>query len=204
LFAKHAGRFLVKRADRELDQRGKRVLDFRCGPGDLLQHLFAHGVAARGVEPSASAAAQTADRFRAEPLFGGVVNDSRALADASFDVVLFVEGVEHLLDDELTPTLEEIRRLLAPGGAVFATAPNGEDLESTSYRCPDCGGVFHQYQHLRSLTPASVAALFERAGFRTERSEGLYWGLTPYAKVRTWLRSGGRLPTPHLFYVGRA
>jgi len=196
LFAKHAGRYVVDRADRELGLRGKRVLDFRAGPGDLLAHLANKGIAAEGVEPSPTAAAQASQRFR-------VTTDSHELADGSFDVILFVEGVEHLLDDEIASTLAEIKRLLAPGGAVFATAPNSEDLASTSYRCPDCGGVFHQYQHMRSLDPRSTAELFEAAGFRTEKSVGVYWGLTPYARFRTWLRNRGRLPQPHLYYVGR-
>jgi SAM-dependent methyltransferase len=204
LFAKHAGRWVVRHADRELGLRGKRVLDFRCGPGDLLFHLFQRGIAAAGVEPSAKAAGQTAARFKTEPLFRGVSTDSRELADGSFDVVLFVEGVEHLLDDEIAPTLAEVKRLLAPGGAVFATAPNSEDLDSTKYRCPDCGGVFHQYQHMRSLDPESISNLFESAGFRTEKVDDLYWGLTPYAMIRTWLRTSGRLPKPHLGYIGRA
>ncbi|MHB8643782.1 MAG: class I SAM-dependent methyltransferase [Gaiellaceae bacterium] len=204
LFAKHAGRWVVERADRELQLRGRRVLDFRCGPGDLLLHLFGRGIAAQGVEPGANAVAQTAERFRDEPLFRGVSTSSHDLADGSFDVVFFVEGVEHLLDDEISPTLAEIKRLLAPGGAVFATAPNAEDLESTAYRCPDCGGVFHQYQHMRSLDAQSTSKLFEAAGFRTEKAGSVYWGLTPYAKMRTWLRNSRRLPTPHLFYIGRA
>jgi SAM-dependent methyltransferase len=203
LFTKHAGGAVVERADRELGLKGKRVLDFRSGPGDLLQHLFARGIAAQGVEPSQTARTRTESRFAAEPLFRGVVADSAELPDASFDVVLLVEVVEHLLDEDLVPTLGEVKRLLAPGGAVFATAPNKEDLASTRYRCPDCGGTFHQYQHLRSLDPASLAAPFEAAGFRTEKSVPLFWGLSPYAKLRTWLRSGGHLPKPHLFYVGR-
>jgi len=203
LFGQHAGRWVAQRADRELGLRGKRVRDFRCGPGDLMASLFQRGVAVQGVEPAAGAAEKTRARFENEPLFRGVSADSSELPDGSFDVVLLVEVVEHLLDDEIAPTLAEAKRLLAPGGAVFATAPNGEDLRSTSYRCPDCGGVFHQYQHLRSLDPQSVSTLFEAEGFRTEKAAGVYWGLTPYATIRTWLRSAGHLPKPHLFYIGR-
>lgn len=204
LFGKHAGRWVVQRADRELHLRGKRVLDFKCGAGDLLQHLYQRGIAAQGVDPAPDAVAQTEERFRDEPLFRGATTASANFADGSFDVVIFTEGVEHLLDEEISPTLAEIKRLLAPGGAVFATAPNGEDLYHTNYRCPDCGGIFHQYQHLRSLGPESMAALFEADAFRTEKSSPVYWGLTPYGKFRTFVRSGWHLPKPHLFYIGRA
>jgi 2-polyprenyl-3-methyl-5-hydroxy-6-metoxy-1,4-benzoquinol methylase len=203
LFAKHAGKHVVERAEKELGLRGKRVLDFHAGPGDLLAHLFARGIAAQGVEPSESSTAQAAERFRDEPLFGGLVRDSHELADGSFDVVLFLEGIEHLLDDQVEPTLAEIKRLLAPGGAVFATAPNAEDIASTKYRCPDCGGIFHQYQHMRSLDTGSMARYFEAAGFRTEKSATAFWGLSPYAAASTFVRNRGRLPRPHLYYVGR-
>lgn len=204
LFGKHAGRWVVQRADRDLHLRGKRVLDFMCGPGDLLQHLFQRGIAAQGVDPAPDAVEQTAERFRDEPLFRGVSTTSKNLADASLDVVIFTEGIEHLLEEEISPTLAEIKRLLAPGGAIFVTSPNHEDLFHTTYRCPDCGGVFHQYQHMRSLDPQSISQLFEAAGFRTEKAAGVYFGLTPYAMIRTWLRNSGRLPKPHLIYIGRA
>jgi SAM-dependent methyltransferase len=203
LFTKHAGGSVIARADKELALGDKRVLDFHAGPGDLLQHAFQHGIAAAGVEPSRAARERTEARFSGESFFRGVAADSASFPDASFDVVLFVEVIEHLLDEDIQPTLAEVKRLLAPGGAVFATAPNREDLASTRYRCPDCGGIFHQYQHLRSFDESSLAAPFEAAGFTTEQTASLYWGLSPYGKLRTWLRSGGHLPKPHLFYIGR-
>jgi 2-polyprenyl-3-methyl-5-hydroxy-6-metoxy-1,4-benzoquinol methylase len=203
LFAKHSGRHVVHQVDKDIGLKGKRVLDFHAGPGDLLAHLFAHGVAAHGVESSERTAAEAEERFRDEPLFRGLARSSQELSGGSFDVVLFLEGIEHLLDEEIEPTLAEIKRLLAPGGAVFATAPNAEDLASTRYRCPDCGGIFHQYQHLRSLDPHSMATFFETAGFRTEKSEAAFWGLGPYAAASTFVRNRGRLPKPHLYYIGR-
>jgi SAM-dependent methyltransferase len=202
-FSSHAGRWIVKRADRELGLGGKRILDFGCGRGDLLAHIFARGIAARGLEPSEDSADETRQRFAAQPLFRGVETVSAKLEDESYDVIFLVEVIEHLLDDQLEPVLAEVRRLLAPGGAVVVTCPNGEDLGAERVRCPDCGAAFHPYQHVRSLDPTSIAALFESHAFRTQTSAGVYWGLTPYAVVRTWLRNPGRLPKPHLLYIGR-
>ena len=205
-FSAHSGAAIVGRADREVDLRGKRVLDFGAGHGDLLAHLFARGIAAKGLEFSSGSALATRTRFRDEPLFGGIEIADELPApfpEGSFDVIFLVEVVEHLLDEQIDPTLAEVRRLLAAGGAVVVTAPNAEDLRAEAVRCPDCGGVFHQFQHQRSLDPRSMAQLFESRGFRTQKSEGVYWGLTPYAVVRTWLRNPGRLPRPHLLYVGR-
>ena len=202
-FSSHAGRWIVKRVDREFGLKAKRVLDFGCGRGDLLAHMFAQGIPARGLEFSQESARATSGRFEGEPLFQGIAAAPGELEDDSFDVVVLVEVIEHLLDEQIPQTLAEVHRLLAPGGRVVVTCPNAEPLAVDSVRCPDCGGVFHRWQHVRSLDPKTIGAMFEQHGFATEKAEGVYWGLTPYAVVRTWLRNPGRLPRPHLLYVGR-
>jgi cyclopropane fatty-acyl-phospholipid synthase-like methyltransferase len=201
-FSSHAGRWIVKQVEHDVGLRGKRILDFGCGRGDLLAHLLERSIAAQGLEFSEESARTSRERFAGNPLFRGVAAAPDELGDASVDVVFLVEVIEHLLDEQIEPTLAEVRRLLAPGGVVVATSPNAEDLRAESVRCPDCGGVFHQFQHQRSLDPRSIAQLFESHDFTTQKSEGVYWGLTPYAVVRTWLRNPGRLPRPHLLYVG--
>jgi SAM-dependent methyltransferase len=204
-FSAHSGAAIAARADRELSLGTKRVLDFGCGRGDLLAALFARGIAADGLEFSTSAVEETRTRFAGERLFRGVEHAAAlpsAIADGAFDVVFLVEVVEHLLEDQLEPTLTEVRRLLGLGGQAFVTAPNAEDLSASAVRCPDCGATFHRWQHQRSLTPSSIAALFERHGFATESSEALFWGLTRAVELRTRLRNRGRAPRPHLLYVG--
>jgi len=201
-FSSHSGRWIVKRVDRELGLRDKRILDFGCGYGDLLAHLFALGFAAEGFEVSEESAQATRARFAGEPHFRGVTTAPEELADGAFDVVLLVEVIEHLLDDQIGPVLGEVRRVLAPGGRVVVTCPNAENLADDSVRCPDCGAIFHRWQHVRSLGPQSISRLFELHGFRAETATGVYWGLTPYAFVRTWLHERGRMPKPHLLYVG--
>jgi SAM-dependent methyltransferase len=201
-FSAHAGRWIVKQVEKEVGLRGKRVLDYGCGRGDLLGHLFASGVAVEGFEVSEDSARAARERFAGEPLFRGVATSPAGLPDAAFDVVFLVEVIEHLLDGQIPAVLADVHRLLAPGGVVVVTSPNGEDLSAEGVRCPDCGATFHQFQHLRTLDESSISALFERHGFRTRTATGVYWGLTPYAKLRTWIRSGRRLPQPHLLYVG--
>ena len=71
-FSSHAGRWIVKRADRELGLRGKRILDFGCGRGDLLAHLYQRGITARGFELSTGSAEEASLRFAGEQLFQGV------------------------------------------------------------------------------------------------------------------------------------
>lgn len=202
-FSRHAGGQIVKRADQVLDLKRRRVLDFGCGRGDLLECLFARGIAAKGLEFSEESVRTAVERVGDHPLFGGVASAPGELPDAAFDAIFLVEVIEHLLDDQLDSTITEARRLLAPGGAIVVTCPNGEDLEAESVRCPDCGAVFHRWQHMRSLTPASISRLFEAHGFETRVASGAFWGLS--RSVELWLRARKPrtpLPAPHLLYVG--
>ncbi len=201
-FSAHSGAAIVGRVDDELGLHGKRVLDFGAGHGDLLAHLFARGIGASGLEFSSGSAQATRARFASEPLFGGIELADELPSpypDASFDVVFLVEVVEHLLEEQLEPTVREVERLLGPGGHVVVTAPNAETLVLEHVRCPDCGATFHRWQHQRSLTTASLAALF--GSFETVRSESLHWGGGLRTRVARRLGSGGA--APHLLYVGR-
>jgi hypothetical protein len=64
--------------------------------------------------------------------------------------------------------LGEIRRILKPGtGYLFVTTPNNENLEASTVFCPECGAVFHRYQHLRSFTIESLEELMRSHGFAT-------------------------------------
>lgn len=205
-FSRHSGRAIVERAEREIGLRGKRVLDFGCGRGDLLAHLVGRGIFAAGLEFSAESAAEATARLEGEPLFGGVEVAGAlpsSLAGGSFDAVFLVEVIEHLLDDQLGPTLAEVRRLLAPGGCVVVTAPNEEDLAANAVQCPQCGATFHRWQHQRSLSAASVAGLFAAYGFEPKVATGLDWGLTGRARLRRLLAHPRSRPgRPHLLYIG--
>ncbi|MFN2468619.1 MAG: class I SAM-dependent methyltransferase [Gaiellaceae bacterium] len=206
-FSAHSGASIADEVERRIGLRGRRVLDFGCGRGDLLAHLFARGIAASGLELDDASADETQARFADEPLFAGIERAPglpSGLASGSFERILLVEVVEHLLDDQIAATLAEVRRLLAPRGHVVVTAPNAEDLAASEVRCPDCGGTFHRWQHQRSLTPGTIAALFAEHGFETVIAEGTFWGLTPLARLRTRLRRPrAPLPQPHLLFVGR-
>ena len=73
-----------------------------------------------------------------------------------------------MLDSHLDVTLQELRRILKPRtGYLFLTTPNNENLEASTVFCPECGAVFHHYQHLRSFTVDSLQELMHSHGFTT-------------------------------------
>jgi len=195
---------------------GKRVVDFGCGPGHLLEHLLKQyrPQAAWGVEFSRQSAHRATERVRHFGPFQGVVAAEQLpvdLPDACCDVLLLIEVVEHLDDQILDGTLAEAKRLVRPGGHVVVTTPNAENLDLSKTACPDCGCVFHYWQHVRSWTAESLRARVEAAGWLTEASTPVSWhaGATqsPMEKlrrIRESIRRRIRGPRgPHLIYVGR-
>jgi 2-polyprenyl-3-methyl-5-hydroxy-6-metoxy-1,4-benzoquinol methylase len=167
-FSKQAGAALISLVDGIVPLRGRRVLDFGCGPGFLLEKLFARGIAAEGVDTSSATIDAARARVAGHPLFKGVqVIESfpSELATDSFDVVFFVETIEHLLEEELDSTLRELNRITRPSGHIVVSTNNDEDLATEQVICPDCGGIFHRAQHLTSWTPRSLSALMARFEF---------------------------------------
>lgn len=171
-FAQRFGRQILK-ATGLSQRRLLRVLDFGCGPGFIVDHLERLGTRWRytGLDFSAASVRKVAEKASRHPWFEGAVHVTKLpspLEDGAFDVVLLLEVVEHLDDDRLSAVLDEVRRLLRTGGTVVVTTPNEEDLSVCSKLCPECGAVFHEWQHVRSWTVARLARRFEQHGFRRQ------------------------------------
>ena len=200
-FSAHSGEAIVERAEREVGLRGRRILDFGAGRGDLLAVLLERGHRAGGFEFSEGSAELARGRLAGESGFEGIEVSPELPSpypDASFDVVFLIEVVEHLLDDQLAATLGEVHRLLTAGGHLVLTTPHAENLELELAHCPDCGATFHRWQHQRSWTVASLRAVAEGAGFETVTATALDWRRR--GRLRSWLRR--RAGGPHLLYVG--
>lgn len=186
-----------------------RVLDYGCGPGYLAERLLRLGVACEGADLSEATVAAANRRLQAHPRWQGA-----ALADAAFqeqregslDLLICVETVEHLLRPDLAATLRGFHRMLKPGtGKLFITTPHTEDLARAQVYCPECGSVFHRYQHLSRFTKESLTGLIEPEGFSTLACEAtdfsrfqepvlagpLDW--SPRYLLKTILRTGAAL-----------
>ena len=110
---------------------GMRVLDVGCGRGEILRHCARLGADAFGVDYAAvavdMASRAVAGEQQAPGKTGVAQSDAKHLPfpSAHFDRVLMFDVVEHLFPWELDQSLEEIRRVLKPGGAfIVHTAPN--------------------------------------------------------------------------------
>lgn len=206
-FTQLAGNGVAHHLARTVDLRGQRVLDFGCGPGHLFPHLVRHAPTARyfGVDFSAHSIDELRRRWGRHPQFAGgaaLAGFPFALA-RRFDVIVCCEVIEHLDDPTLEQVCAAFAELLHPGGTLYLTTPNSEDLSQQHVRCPDCGGVFHRWQHQRSWNASTLGAQMARHGFAQQRTEELAYAGS-WARMRllsTARRALGR-PLPNLCYVG--
>ncbi len=206
-FAKRFGDQILRKSGLSL-QSPLTVLDFGCGPGFLYDHVRALGAAwtYTGADFSADSARQLRERAAADPRFGGAHHLTALpvpLADASLDAAFLVEVVEHVNDDYLLPTLREMHRLLKPGGQLVISTPNREDLAASTKLCPECGAIFHEWQHVRSWDELSLTDYVGRCGFapRQVRAHD-FFGRDPLrAAFYAVKRAVKDVPKPHLLGV---
>jgi SAM-dependent methyltransferase len=135
---------------------GARILDAGCGSGRNMVDLAAVGTVT-GVELSETSVALARERAAGEVIAGSVLE--MPFADASFDLAVSLDVIEHLEDD--LGALRELRRTVAPGGALLVTVPAYSWLWS---------GHDEINHHHRRYTRRSLQRVAELAGWRQLRT----------------------------------
>jgi SAM-dependent methyltransferase len=144
---------------------GARILDIGGGSGVYASEIVrAAPVKVVGLDISSSMIAQRqADPFLTE----NVVGDMEALPfeDAGFDAAMFVACLHHVPDP--LPALREARRVLRPGGTLFAAEP-------CSLRVGKAGvAQLEGHEHEFRFTMGFLTGRIREAGFRIDEVKGL-------------------------------
>ena len=117
-FSKYFSTALVHLADWS-GNLGGRMLDYGCALGYLCTALVKYPVEVEAVEFNQESLNVVDQRLRQYPNWkGGTLIEGvpTPLPSERFDLVYCVEVVEHLQDQWLASTLQELHRLLKPGG----------------------------------------------------------------------------------------
>lgn len=125
-----------------------RLLDVGCGTGWLADHFPDY----TGLDGSPDAVAAAGERGRNVQLHD--VSEPLPLEDASFDGVVMKDLLEHVPDP--VALVREVRRVLRPGGRVFASSPDAQRW------------VWDDYTHRRPFTRKSFRLLFADQGLDVE------------------------------------
>lgn len=145
---------------------GRVVLEAGCGEGygaDLLAEVAAHVI---GLDYDAATVAHVRARYpRVDIRHGNLVD--LPLADASVDVVVNFQVIEHLWDQE--KFIAECLRVLRPGGQLLVSTPNritftpGSDTPVNPF-------------HTRELNAAELTELLTDGGFGLSAMYGVFHG----------------------------
>ena len=146
---------------------GRRVLDVSCGEGygsALLAGVAAH-VTGVDVAPEAVAHACAAYGGRANLRFVRASAAALPLADASVDVAVSFETIEHLPRVLQPRMLAELARVLTPTGVLVLSAPDPvEYSQARGYRNPH-----HLHEPPREELDALLAAHFAARRWHRQR-----------------------------------
>lgn len=140
---------------------GSRVLNIGIGNGALEAMARARGVDVWSLDPSERAVQRLREVSGAGDKIQTGYSQAMPFPEGHFDVVVMSEVLEHLDDDVLRGTLDEVHRVLRSGGRFIGTVPANERLEDLLIVCPHCGVRFHRWGHLRSFSVQSLTATLQ-------------------------------------------
>jgi ubiquinone/menaquinone biosynthesis C-methylase UbiE len=148
------------------------VLDYGCGAGHLLEQMIKiPNVAFYGLDFSDDSIKATQKRTVNKTNLKQLVTANKLpsiFSNNSFDTISLIETIEHLQDDKLHETLNELYRLLKSKGKLFITTPFNENLDRYMHFCPFCKTEFHHMQHMQSFDVARLTALAKQHQFNLD------------------------------------
>lgn len=143
------------------------VLDIGAARGELLQLLAAEGVPCYGIDLNAAVVADAVARgldVRVEDAFEHL----RGLAAESLGAVTAFHVVEHLEPEALLVLVDEILRVLRPGGTIVFETPNPTNV------VVGASSFYHDPTHRRPVTPDYLAFVLHDRGFADVQTRFLH------------------------------
>ena len=159
--------FINRRLDEIIEgfaayRQAGRLLDIGFGAGTLLEAARRAGWQALGVEVAGRAIEQA--RTMGFEVFQGILQDAQ-YPDDYFDVVTASEVLEHVPDPQ--SVLNEIARVLRPGGLIWLTTPHGRGLSARILGLK--WSIVSPPEHLQLFSRSGGQEMLATAGLRPVR-----------------------------------
>lgn len=144
----------------------KRICDFGCGNGSIMQILMeaGHDVVGIEVDPEAVAVTRSKGLRVYQSTFDTLPDQVKNL---QFDICIISHVLEHCL--EPVNVIKNVGSLLVPGGFIVCEVPNNQCKVARKK------GPYWRWldvpRHLNFFTPKSIVDVFIRAGFKVESLE---------------------------------
>ena len=184
---------------------GKRVLDVACGEGYGSALLAGVAGSVTGIDIDAAAVAHARQRYAAlaNVSFAEGSAATLPLPDASVDVVVSFETIEHLRRADQPRMLAEIARVLTADGVLVMSAPNPVEYSTArNYRNP-----FHLHEPDRTELGSLLARAFPfQRWYRQRRYFGsAVWSESAGETVEAWTGDAARIdpavPPAAMYFV---
>jgi 2-polyprenyl-3-methyl-5-hydroxy-6-metoxy-1,4-benzoquinol methylase len=141
------------------NDRSAEILDLGCGHGAFLYFLAKAGYTRiSGVDTSVEQIGKAHDFGIANAVCQPAFDYISRLQRESLDMVLLFDILEHLEPQELFDLLDQVYRVLRPGGMSLIHVPNGEGIFGMKIR-------FGDLTHVQAFTPNSVRQMLSTTGF---------------------------------------
>lgn len=178
------------------------LLDLGCGRGEWLDVVRAADLHARGVDRNPVVVDACRERGL-DVALGDLLETLRAQPDASLGAVSALHVIEHLPWARLIELLDEVRRVLRPGGIAIFETPNPENLlvgaatfhSDPTHRNPLPHGTMQFMLEARGFAPVRLLRLHpypDGVGLPTvsaadlaHRLNSLFFGPQDYALIGT-------------------
>lgn len=171
---------------------GARVLDVGCGRGVLLQSLADQGCEAFGFEISGTAAAGLDPRVDLR-----IANSlmEAEYPDDFFDQIVIWHVLEHVPNPR--EVMQEIHRILKPGGRVAVSVPNFSSLQARA----SGPAWFHldSPRHLHHFSFRGLKQLVTKAGFCIQSEHHFSLRQNPFGWLQSTLNRTGWFPRNALY-----
>jgi 2-polyprenyl-3-methyl-5-hydroxy-6-metoxy-1,4-benzoquinol methylase len=157
---------------------GWRVLEIGCSAGYYSRRLVARGARVFGMDLNTPLVAEAA-RACSTGNFCSAEASRLPFVSATFDAVVMLEVIEHV--GEEPPVIEEIRRVLKPGGKLFLSTPHAGTFAfmdtfnvkiSFMQRYPRLTAAISKFQRYRG--PQLTSNMEEHKHYSLERIEKLF------------------------------
>jgi SAM-dependent methyltransferase len=179
---------------RTIKPAARSILDVGSGRGFTLYYLqrfFGYRRAA-GTQISRGAYEFSRDALGLEMYHDDL--PACGLKGGSFEVVTLWHVLEHVLDPERY--IEEIKRLLAPGGRLIVEVPNFRSW-TRAYTGMSWLGLDPDY-HVHFFTPEALTAALEKHGYRTRLVHTFSLEYSAFISTQSLLSKWTK--TPHLVF----
>lgn len=154
----------------------KSILDVGCGEGDFLEIIKEKtGAETWGIE----VVAQIADKAKQKVdniVIGKIEESLSSIPDAFFDCITFNDVLEHLI--EPNEIIKLVKPKLTPNGKIIASIPNIREFYTLYNLIIKKDWEYKDYgildsTHIRFFTKKSIVRMFEQAGYKIIKIEGI-------------------------------